>query len=648
MADRGEPQPAKRARGHGVPVAPIGYGLLGAGIVAILDRMRRAQQRQRPTGLRIALPEGDLVELERGLRVGADQDSVEWVDLSLRLASVVVRQNRMVPPSVLAVRLSDEAVELILDCGDQEGDPPPPFRKGATKRSWMLTRGRDRIEELKADLDVTGVDAPLPSLVTLGRDEHGIFMINIEKAGSIAVSGEEADQLIQGIATELATATWADQIDLVLVGFGDSEEKLERVSHANSLQTVAGKLERRIRERKALLALVNQATNSDTRWLDGGDAWDLCVVVCSAEIAVSEGAAVERIIRLAGDGSLGVAVMCGRDVASARWRVLAGGGRVTVEGAARDWTSFSAQQVPRNLVEGVESLVSVAANTDGVPPRNAPYQALSMPIPELPSGVGGRVPGDDLSAAADSGSQGENLEVHVLGPVAIVGAARQFTRAWAVELVVYLVMHPGGVVNEQWATALWPDKVMAPASLHSTASAARRSLGTAASGEDHLPRGRGRLALGPHVRSDWDTFVAKSRSGAPRDWKSALLLIRGRPFDGIRSPDWVLLEGILATIEAVVVDLASRYAEHCLGSLDPQGSEWAARQGLRVSPYDERLYRILMRSANAAGNPAGVEAIMAELVHLVADDVEPFDAVHPETLALYRRLSRRPLASRSH
>jgi hypothetical protein len=39
---------------------------------------------------------------------------------------------------------------------------------------------------------------------------------------------------------------------------------------------------------------------------------------------------------------------------------------------------------------------------------------------------------------------------------------------------------------------------------------------------------------------------------------------------------------------------------------------------------------------------------MAELVHLVADDVEPFDAVHPETLALYRRLSRRSFVSRAH
>jgi hypothetical protein len=118
-------------------------------------------------------------------------------------------------------------------------------------------------------------------------------------------------------------------------------------------------------------------------------------------------------------------------------------------------------------------------------------------------------------------------------------------------------------------------------------------------------------------------------------------LIRGRPFEELRAADWTVLEGILATVEAVVVDVASRYAEHCLSVGDPAGAEWAARQGLRVSAYDERLYRVLLRAADGAGNPAGVESVMAELVHLVADEVEPYDAVHPETLLLYRRLSRR-------
>jgi hypothetical protein len=136
-----------------------------------------------------------------------------------------------------------------------------------------------------------------------------------------------------------------------------------------------------------------------------------------------------------------------------------------------------------------------------------------------------------------------------------------------------------------------------------------------------------------------------SESLDPDDWRLALTLIRGRPFEGLRSPDWVLLEGIAANIEAVVVDLASRHAEHCLSVGDPGGAEWSARKGLQVSAYDERLYRILLRSADVAGNPAGVESVMAELVRLVAEDVEPYDAVHPETLDLYRSLSRRATPS---
>ena len=56
-------------------------------------------------------------------------------------------------------------------------------------------------------------------------------------------------------------------------------------------------------------------------------------------------------------------------------------------------------------------------------------------------------------------------------------------------------------------------------------------------------------------------------------------------------------------------------------------------KGSCVSPYDERLYRMLLRTADAAGNPGGVESVMADLVRVVADEVEPIESVHPSTLA---------------
>ncbi len=384
------PEKDRGSSGRHIPVAPIGYGLLGAGIVALLDRMRRAQQRLRPTGLRIALPEGDLVELERGLRISSDPGSADWIDLSLRLLSVTVRRERLETPVVSAVFLRPNAVEIVLDPSSPLSSPPLPFELGSDGASWILTKSGQRIDALRNDLEVVGIDAPLPSLVTLGRDELGIVLVNMERAGSVAISGPETDPLVQAIAVELATAKWSDQIDLVLVGFGEGSEGLERVSHTGSLKAVGAKMERRARERAALLALGGRATNSETRWQDGGDAWDLCVVVCSPAASVEELGALDDLIEVAGDGSLGVAVICGCDVLSARWRVRAGGGRVSVDGANLRWPSLSSQPVPSNLAQGVAGLVSVATQTAGVTPDEGPYESLSLRIPERASDLGAR------------------------------------------------------------------------------------------------------------------------------------------------------------------------------------------------------------------------------------------------------------------
>jgi len=627
---------AVRQHAH-VPVEPIGFGLLGAGIVALIDRMRRAQQRLRPTGLRIALPSADVADLERGLRLTADPGAVEWVDLALRLLSALVRRNSMPRPPVVGLRVRPDAIELMLDrTGPTENAvPPEPFALSAEGTGWLLRRSRGLLENIRADVEVRGIDDPMPALVTLGQDEWGLLMVDLETAGSLAVIGSDADAMIQGIAVELATADRAEQVDVVVVGFDPSVEGLERVSQVGSVSVAFAKMQRRARERRALLDLANRATNSETRWAEGGDAWDLSVVLCSQAATERDVASVQSLVDLAADGSLGIAAVCVGDHIRARWRARAHGGRVRLEGRGLDLPPVAGQPIPPDFARRVGDLVSIASQTAGASGEDPPYDSVGLTDAEAN-------PVDDRADRVEPRSPEPEVEVCVLGRVEVHGA-RPFTRAWAMELVVYLAMHRGGngVRNEQWATALWPDRVMAPATLHSTASAARRSLGVSASGDDHLPRAHGRLALGPGVRSDWDRFMALARSDRPEHWQQALELIRGRPFDELRAPDWVLLEGILASVEAAVVDVASRLAEHCLLHGDPGGAEWAARQGLRVSSYDERLYRVLLRTADASGNPAGVEAVMAELLHLVAEDVEPFDAVHPETFALYRELSRR-------
>jgi DNA-binding SARP family transcriptional activator len=233
------------------------------------------------------------------------------------------------------------------------------------------------------------------------------------------------------------------------------------------------------------------------------------------------------------------------------------------------------------------------------------------------------------------------VEVAVLGPVEIRGAARSFSRRAATELVVYLALHPGGATNEVWSAALWPDRSVAPSTLHSTASVARRALGRSADGTDRLTRHRGRLSLSRAVGTDVDRFAAAAAASDPGRWRDALTLVRGRLFDGLALSDWTVLDGTAAELEAMVVQTALRGAETALGLGCPDEAEWMIRRGLRVGPYDERLYRGLLRATEAQGNRLGLRTAMAELLCLASDGDGA--TIHPRTVALYRELAHSPV-----
>ncbi len=117
---------------------------------------------------------------------------------------------------------------------------------------------------------------------------------------------------------------------------------------------------------------------------------------------------------------------------------------------------------------------------------------------------------------------------------------------------------------------------------------------------------------------------------------------RGRPFDDLAEGNWTILEGFVGEIERVVVELALRLGEHCLGEGDVDGASFAAQMAIRASPWDERLHRLLMRAADAAGNRAGMDEILRHLALVLEVDGDPLGGVHPETAALYARLSGRP------
>ncbi len=688
-------------RSPGVPVIPVGAGIVGVGVSELVDRLRRVQQRHRGPGMRIRLPDPVLRQFEQRLRVGDGAEVLDSVeDAVLRY---VGNGGGPVPTGVvLGVKVSASDVELVIDGGDTTTELPPGFRRVPGTSSVVIGRSSLGPPGSHGTRSGRARPFPLPTLVTIGRSEDRVVLVNLEGLGSLVVDGDprDAEGIVRALALELATSRWSSRFDLVLVGFGVDLERLARVAVTSATGPLVADLSwRRLREAVQLEDL-GFASVADARCRDRGAPWDPVVVICGPGVASAD---VEALLAVSGESVGGIAVLAVSDgavgIGSTRRINARSGGAATVLEVLDEL--LEPQRVSTEEVGGVVRLLEVAgragtgdadadddadADAFGRPagagkgrddvPAPAPAAAtihaepsgpLHAVVPYVDRGIGAsaaigvttdrgtrppasvrkgehapRPQGHDGEAPASGPVLPEvEVEIAVLGPVEIRGAAREFTRAWARELVVYLALHPDGASNDVWATALWPERVMAPSSLHSTASVARRSLGKAQDGSDHLPRSHGRLALGPSVGTDWDRFVALAGQDDPRAWGEALGLVRGRPFDGLRSTDWSVLDGTAPAIESAVVDLSGRLAGACLRSGDPRGAEWAARRGLVVSPYDERLYRMLLRSADAAGNPGGVESVMAELVRVVADEIEPLESVHPSTLELYRSLSRR-------
>ena len=250
----------------------------------------------------------------------------------------------------------------------------------------------------------------------------------------------------------------------------------------------------------------------------------------------------------------------------------------------------------------------------------------------------------------------EGIDVAVLGPVVVTGTAAPFHRSAALELVVYLAFHRRGVRHAEWSLALWPERTVAPSTVHSTASDARRALGRSADGRAHLPRGV-ELQLLDTVTTDVERFTTLAAADDPHQIVSAMRLVRGPLFAGLERTDWAVFDGTEAEIESLVVRTALRGADVCIGSGCVDEAEWVVRKALQVSPYDERLYRALLTAMAAQGNHVRLHAAMAQLQVLAGEPGTPSagrasralpDSFHPETTALYRDLLQGSPAAGGH
>jgi DNA-binding SARP family transcriptional activator len=436
------------------------------------------------------------------------------------------------------------------------------------------------------------------------------------------------------MAVELATAASSGFMQILLVGFDPELDRLERVQRVQRLEDALPALERQAREVADLIS--QRGCGSVLGGRDAGlaaDSWAPTVILVADP---PTRASLQRLAEVTSDprGSTVAAVLVG-DTPAAHWRLDVGDQLVRIP-------AFDLEVHPQRLTEqeyaAIVELLRTASDIHGVDAAAPPYDQVQPPPPAV------------LAKAAEAATP-PAVEVGVLGRVEVRGVPK-IERAKSIELIVYLALHRQGVDGEQLWEALWPDKPINRGTLHTTVTAARTGLGRAPDGSRYLPNtADGLYRLSPAVGLDWDQFRALARAGqaggpdAAGLLHQALELVRGRPLDSpaSRSYEWAVVHR--TEMETVIAETAERLGMLYLDAGDPEQANWAARRGLAASPYDERLYRVLMRAAHAAGNPAGVEALWQELLAVLGTDLDLVDEdLHPDTVALYTSLrgSRRP------
>lgn len=622
--------------GIGWPEGLAVASLLAAGLLAALGRRRREQMWHRGFGRMIARPDGDAAVAEQALRLGSDEDGAKLLDLGLRQMSRSLAADGRQLPTVYGVHLGTDGLDLWIAPADR--NPPVPWEAYDNGQVWRLHA--DALPAL-AEADLGEVLAPYPGLVSLGTDETGRVLADLEAAhGLIALRGpvETRRAALAAVALELATNRWSDHMRVTLVGFGDELGQVapDRIRTVASLGEALPELEGRSEEVRQALA-ASGADSVLTGRCRGvfGEAWMPHYLIMADQPTEQE---ADRLVALARTGRrMAAGYLVPGDVQGATWTWdidEAGRLRAGVLGFDVD-----AQLVPEPHYRAVVELFRTAGRLDG------------MPLPKPGSG-------DEGLTVMPTGTDDRPpvVDVRLLGPIEIdaPGPMDDSRLALSTELLIYLATRPGGVHPTVLSGAVWPRGV---AAAERDAAIARVSdwLGRDSRGRPNLYYDdRGRIRLGSEVRVDWSVFrwmvwrSAAEPASETAYMSHALDLVRG-PLLADRPRGryaWLAADGLEYEAVARVGDVAHRLVVLRLDDGDAVGAVAAAQAGLRFSPGDEGLWRDLLRAAHATGDKLRVRAAVEELRRSTAG--EPFrDQLQPETEALVEELmpNSRPVAA---
>ncbi len=555
-------------------LALVGLGTLGtAALARRLGVLRRASECLRRPGERppASDPQSCWAEALLGpLAVGAVLD---WVEGANRLLWRSLRTGGTDLPPVVLVRASAHGVELLLDTPSRSVPDGFCGREGGRRLEVAPDLDLDTLGALTA-----GCGRYLPALVPVGEDSDGCYLVPLPPGRRLAIEGETESvrAYLGALLAALRTLPWAEELTVELVGC----QAPPIAEHCYQLNASS------YRELQAL-------TREPPAPIDRLEMlWAASpLIVCAEAPGTSEEALLAQLTAHAGVISLGGAAT----------------DRLVLDAAGAFFEPLGITLEPPRPTAAQQALVDVLL-ADASQPAVLAMESTPPPHPVLPFPEAGAV------------------EIRILSerPCLSGGLApggRDGARV--VEVLAWLALHgyeatPEALQRRVFARAGSPGS---PGRVHNVVSAARRTLGEAPGGGALLSTLRGgRYVLNNSVSLDWLRFRQLAEAARALPVESALaalaqaLTLVEAPRSWRKPPwAWLVAEGTDREIAASVVDAAHHLATLRLAASDLAGAEEAITRGRALEPASEILARDLMAVREAAGDPEGAQAILAEL-----------------------------------
>lgn len=662
-----------------VAVAAVSAIVLG-GLATALRVRRRRQQRFRPARHRIAVPTDGGGRAEWLVSQTPTDLTSAFLDAALR--SLTFHEWTDTTPSLRYVVLDRGQATLTLAAATA---PPVPFL-GVDGDTWDLDGDADLPMPVN---EAGGYCAPFPVLVSVATDGERALLVDLEQDVVTRVTGDRVRgaALMRHVVAELATARWAEDVEVLIVGLGDELVALdpERLRSVESLAHAIDEVELRSSANRDAVARMGVDSVRDGR-LRGvaADSWLPLVVIADIDPSESDRRRLRSltpsgvVVVVADDADYGAELYIDEDgrlgaihLDDGPWRACdlsesVGAQLASVLGAT-DQPAEPVQPAPvsESWAEGMDedgglpglaSLPVEPQAEDDETPAAVDEEAvrrlriLDHQDPHLD---------DDLAAWNDDDARPPVPMIAVLGEptVRAPGLAPQARPSWFVEVLVYLSLHPAGVTSEKALTDLWPDgRRVNTATVRHAFYGARRWAGRGWGGDaaaafvsdmqtDSTYRLRGHLL-------DWDLFrrlrkrgrvrYAAGHTGAVEDYEAALALIRGPVLSSLRPGGYGWLNNHDQRhdlqIPGYIVDAAHELVDIALADGDTVRARRAAERARAVDidvAFDQPLTD-LMRIAHAEDNRAELELHAALL--LDARGFEVPEELAPESFAVLNAL----------